>query len=53
MFNSSGYSKKKVDAKHIMRLPRLDGVVPDMPKRTLSKEKINTMLEVANRINEK
>ena len=51
MFNASGFSKKKVNAKDIMKLPRLDGVTLTKPLRNLSKERINKMLEAAELLN--
>jgi len=51
MFNASGFSKKRVNAKDIMKLPRLDGVTLTKPLRNLSKERINKMLEAAELLN--
>ena len=51
MFNASGFSKKRVNAKDIMMLPRLDGVTLTKPLRNLSKERINKMLKAAELLN--
>ena len=51
MFNASGFSKKKVNAKDIMKLPRLDGVTTDKPKRNLTKQRMDEMLKAAERLN--